>query len=174
MVELKNLKQFGNVQNYQDQFESLSNKVELIESCAISLFVRGLKDEISMPLRMFKLTTLANAFCMGTRLLPKPTTTPLALLAPNNGASRFTNMPFRKQLTQKELEEKRAKNQCFYYDQRYSPGHKCSGHVYSLEVIGESEGQEECESEQLVVSNEEDNNVEMCNAVFDNCGQGTP
>lgn len=37
-------------------------------------------------------------------------------------------------MTQKELEEKRAKNLCFYCDQRYTPGHKYSGQVYSLEV----------------------------------------
>nr|GFB10778.1 retroviral aspartyl protease [Tanacetum cinerariifolium] len=30
---------------------------------------------------------------------------------------------FRKQLTQKELEEKRAKGLCFYCDQKYTPGH---------------------------------------------------
>ncbi|GJR43722.1 hypothetical protein Tco_1311825, partial [Tanacetum coccineum] len=75
-----------------------------------------------------------------TGLLPKPTTTPLALPAPtqtNNGT-------------------------------RYSPGYKCNGQVYSLEVIGESEEQEEDDSEHLVKSNEEDDNVEMCNVVFDN------
>ncbi|GJV99608.1 hypothetical protein Tco_1554860 [Tanacetum coccineum] len=44
----------------------------------------------------------------------------------------------RKQLTQKELEEKRAENQCIYYDQKYIPSHKCSGQVYSLEVLGDS------------------------------------
>ncbi|GJY87372.1 reverse transcriptase [Tanacetum coccineum] len=30
-----------------------------------------------------------------------------------------------------------AKNQCFYCDQRYTPGYKCSGQMYSLEVLGE-------------------------------------
>ncbi|GJY72932.1 gypsy/ty3 retroelement polyprotein [Tanacetum coccineum] len=46
-----------------------------------------------------------------------------------------SNRPFRK-LTQKELEEKRTKQLCFYYDQKYAPGHKSSGQLYSLEVIG--------------------------------------
>ncbi|GJX58361.1 retrotransposon-related protein [Tanacetum coccineum] len=208
MVDLKNLKQTSTVQVYQDQFESLLNKLELLESYAVSLFVGGLKDEISMPIRMFKLTTLADAFSMarmqeatnnamkprynpsssnfkfnnvgggykGNGLIPKPTTTPLALPAPaqNSNGARVPNTLFRKQLTQKELEEKRAKNQCFYCDQRYSPGHKCSGQVYSLEVIGESEEYEEEVIEQLVEANEEEENVEMCNAVFDNSGQDTP
>nr|GEV35407.1 putative mitochondrial protein [Tanacetum cinerariifolium] len=46
------------------------------------------------------------------------------------------NRPFK--LTQKELEERRAKNQCFYYDQRYFPGHKCSGQLHSLKVVSKS------------------------------------
>nr|GEX10554.1 integrase, catalytic region, zinc finger, CCHC-type, peptidase aspartic, catalytic [Tanacetum cinerariifolium] len=41
--------------------------------------------------------------------------------------------------TQKELEEKRAKNQCFYCDHKYFPGHKCSGQLYSLEVVSEND-----------------------------------
>ncbi|GKA83144.1 reverse transcriptase [Tanacetum coccineum] len=208
MVDLKILKQTSTVQVYQDQFESLLNKVKLLESYAVSLFVGGLKDEISMPIRRFKLTTLADAFSMarmqeatnnamkprytpsssnfkfnnvgggykGNGLIPKPITTPLALPAPaqNSSGARVPNTPFRKQLTQKELEEKRAKNQCFYYDQRYSPGHKCSGHVYSLEVIGENEEYEEGVIEQLVESIEEEENVEICNVVFDNSSQDTP
>ncbi|GKG17881.1 hypothetical protein Tco_0372179 [Tanacetum coccineum] len=43
--------------------------------------------------------------------------------------------PVRRQLTQKELEDKRSKNQCFYCDQRYVTGHKCSGQLYALEVV---------------------------------------
>ncbi|GJZ77596.1 hypothetical protein Tco_0642268, partial [Tanacetum coccineum] len=148
------------------------------------MFVGGLKDEISMPIRMFRLTTLADAFSMARMqeatniaikprynpsntsykfnnfgggyksigLLPKPTIAPLALPAPNLSTSgtRFPNTPFRKQLTQKELEEKRAKNQW------------------------ESEEQEKDISEQVIDVNEEDDNLEMCHSAFDNSGQETP
>nr|GEW99794.1 hypothetical protein [Tanacetum cinerariifolium] len=38
-------------------------------------------------------------------------------------------------LTQRELEDKRAKGRCFYYDQKYAPGHKCSGQLHVIEVI---------------------------------------
>ena len=57
MVDLKNLKQTGSVQTYQDLFEGLLNKVDFPESYTVSLFLGGLKDEIFMPIRMFKLTT---------------------------------------------------------------------------------------------------------------------
>nr|GFC93493.1 hypothetical protein [Tanacetum cinerariifolium] len=41
--------------------------------------------------------------------------------------------PYR--LTQRELEDKRAKGQCFYYDQKYAPSHKCSGQLHSIKVL---------------------------------------
>ncbi|GKB80534.1 putative mitochondrial protein [Tanacetum coccineum] len=44
-------------------------------------------------------------------------------------------VPFKKILTQKELEEKRANHMCFYYDEKYFPSHKCSGQLHSLEVV---------------------------------------
>lgn len=64
MVELKNLKQVGSVQAYQDSFERLLSKVDLTEAYTVSMFLGGLKDEIFMPIRMFNLTNLTDAFCM--------------------------------------------------------------------------------------------------------------
>lgn len=39
----------------------------------------------------------------------------------------------------KIFEERRAKNQCFYCDQKFFRGHKCSGQMYSLEVLPNEE-----------------------------------
>ncbi|GJX58414.1 reverse transcriptase [Tanacetum coccineum] len=67
MVELKNLKQVTTVQIvklYQEQFDALMNKVELSEAYAVSLFIGGLKDEISMLVRMFKPNTLTDVYCL--------------------------------------------------------------------------------------------------------------
>lgn len=59
----------------------------------------------------------------------------------HNGASTSKSVPHyvqpRRQLTQKEFEDKRAKNLCFYCDQRYTPGHKCSCQLNSLEILPE-------------------------------------
>ncbi|GKC34011.1 hypothetical protein Tco_1046395 [Tanacetum coccineum] len=52
----------------------------------------------------------------------------------------------RKMLSQKEFAEKRAKNQCFYCDKKYVPGHKCEGQVFTLEIRGT--GVEECLEEE--------------------------
>ncbi|GKB74330.1 putative mitochondrial protein [Tanacetum coccineum] len=54
---------------------------------------------------------------------------------PAQSSTTVPNRPF-KRLTQQELEEKRAKHLCFYCDQKYMPRHKCSGQVFSLEVVG--------------------------------------
>ncbi|GJY53991.1 hypothetical protein Tco_0445655 [Tanacetum coccineum] len=62
--EIKNLKQDGEVKLYQEQFEVLLNMLESIESYAVSLFIRGLKSKISMPVKMFKPTTLKDASCL--------------------------------------------------------------------------------------------------------------
>ncbi|GJW71025.1 putative mitochondrial protein [Tanacetum coccineum] len=40
------------------------NKVKLSEAYALSLFIGGLKDEISMSVRMFKPNTLTDVYCL--------------------------------------------------------------------------------------------------------------
>ncbi|GKE69212.1 hypothetical protein Tco_1527284, partial [Tanacetum coccineum] len=115
--------------------------VELHEAYAVSLFIGGLKNEVSMPIRMFKITTLAEVYAMekmqeATNAMLKPRYTPPLLSSPKfvpNSANKTVNAPLKSvtvngrnqivarnggnrpyRLTQKELEEKRAKNQCFY------------------------------------------------------------
>ncbi|GKC26259.1 immune-associated nucleotide-binding protein 9 [Tanacetum coccineum] len=86
---------------------------------------------------------------------------PLSLPAPNanwrNKQPTASSSPYRKQLTQKEMEDNRSKGLCFYYDQKYFPGHKCSVQVFLLKVIVDNEEQEgsskeleECLGEEIV------------------------
>ncbi|GJX34501.1 gypsy/ty3 retroelement polyprotein [Tanacetum coccineum] len=188
MVELKILKQTGSIQAYEDLFEALLNKVDQTEAYAISLFIGGLKDEIGLAVRMFKPNKLTDAYCLAkiqeaTLAIPKHRYTPI-LPTPKNVATSFVpktgryeakgnilalpstsqtvglNRP-RKQLTQQEMAEKRAKQLCFYCDQRYSPGHKCSGQMYCLEVSGcdeliEHDDCVESEQEHVIVSEVEE------------------
>nr|GEV66479.1 hypothetical protein [Tanacetum cinerariifolium] len=149
----------------EELFEAVLNRVELNEAYDVSLFIGGLKKEVRMPIRMFKITTLSDVYAMAKMqkatnavlkprynppLLPtfkfvpnfinKPVNAPLKSAIVNGGnqivARNGGNRPYR--LTQKELEEKGAKNQCFYCDQKYFLGHKCSGQIYSLEVVSEN------------------------------------
>ncbi|GJT48766.1 hypothetical protein Tco_0974923 [Tanacetum coccineum] len=59
---------------------------------------------------------------------------------PNNNVNPKPNTTMgrnNRKLTQKEYEEKRAQNLCFYCDHKYVPGHKGSGQLYSLVVLPE-------------------------------------
>ncbi|GJS61624.1 putative mitochondrial protein [Tanacetum coccineum] len=54
--------------------------------------------------------------------------------ATTENVGKVVKTGFRKQLTKKVLEEKRAKGLCFYCDQKYAPGYKCPEQLYFLEV----------------------------------------
>ncbi|GKD22257.1 reverse transcriptase, partial [Tanacetum coccineum] len=64
IVDLKNLKQERFVQQYQEAFETLLNRVKLNEAYDVSLFIGGLKKEVSMPIKMFKITNLTDVYAM--------------------------------------------------------------------------------------------------------------
>nr|GEV66920.1 hypothetical protein [Tanacetum cinerariifolium] len=183
MVELKILKHVTTMQLYQEQFEALKNMVELSEAYEVSLFIVGLKDEISMHVMMFKPNTLLDVYCLAkmqeatlqviktrqTPLLttpktpyattsyanktvsyqPKSTTNTLALPALNTISKPVYVQP-RKQLIQKEIADKRAKNLCFYCDDKFIPGHKCSGQLFLLEIYADKSASEEYGLEPLL------------------------
>ncbi|GJV32932.1 putative mitochondrial protein [Tanacetum coccineum] len=149
IMELKNLKQTGSVQTYQEAFEALLNRVDLPELVDVSMFMGGLKPEVGTPMRMFQATTLSESYGLArmqeatntilkprynTPLLPTPkqsmttyvnkaVTTPVKSNSVGQSSRYVTrngvHKPYR--LTQRELEDKRAKGQCFYCDQKYAP-----------------------------------------------------
>nr|GEX39359.1 hypothetical protein [Tanacetum cinerariifolium] len=139
IMELKNLKQTGSVQHYQRVFEALLNTVDLPEPIAVSMFIGGLKPEVGTSKRMFQANTLSEAYQLArmqeatntilkprynTPLLPTPkqsttittyaskamtTPTKTNSVGQNSGyvTKNMVHKPYR--LTQKELEDKRAK-----------------------------------------------------------------
>ena len=196
------LKQVGTVEQYQESFDALLNRVELSANHAISCFLGGLCEEIQSAVRMFKPQTIHDAYCLAKLqeatlvsiakktkpILERPpsfsrsitssyrnfsknpqsftskdypssshTTTRANSLQPASSAQSVTSKPrnSRRILSAKEIEEKRAKNLCFFCDEKFFPGHKCNAQVYQLEILkedseelGEDEGlQEEGEGE---------------------------
>ncbi|GKE30054.1 hypothetical protein Tco_1445438 [Tanacetum coccineum] len=136
LVELKNLKQTTTVQVYQDFFEELLNKVDINEPYSVSLFIGGLKEEIAYSVRMFKPTSLSEVFSLSelqeaSNSVTRSRHSAMPVVAKNtvfgtinnrgrgSGISTVGAMPVQattivpnrhfKKLTQKELEEKRAK-----------------------------------------------------------------
>nr|GEW82065.1 putative mitochondrial protein [Tanacetum cinerariifolium] len=57
--------------------------------------------------------------------------------------NKLNTAPPKKQLTQKEYEDKRANNLCFIVIKKFVPGHKFEGQLFSLVVLGENEKLEE-------------------------------
>nr|GEX01391.1 retrovirus-related Pol polyprotein from transposon 297 family [Tanacetum cinerariifolium] len=53
-------------------------------------------------------------------------------------------------MTQKEIADKRAKNLCFYCDEKFVPGHKCSGQLFLLQICADKNALEEYKLEALL------------------------
>nr|GEW22175.1 hypothetical protein [Tanacetum cinerariifolium] len=138
-------------EHFKEAFEALLNKVDLPELIAVSMFIRRLKPEVGTLMRMFQANNLSESYQLAR--MQEATNT---ILKPRNGVHK----PYR--LTQKELEDKRAKGQCFYCDQKFVPGHKCSGQLHSIEVIvdgdldnyidGDDETYEDCVGDMVGVT----------------------
>ncbi|GJU00268.1 glycoside hydrolase, catalytic domain-containing protein [Tanacetum coccineum] len=138
MSDLKNIRQKGGlVQVYIDAFDLIMTKVDVPESQAVNNNIVARK--INKPLVSTK-KPVNNSYVknFGTQAQNIHYNPP-----------RPNNAPYKKQLTQKELDDKRAKNQCFYYDQKYVPSHKCSGKLFSLDIVKENGGSEEEIGEQF-------------------------
>ncbi|GJX10964.1 RNA-directed DNA polymerase, eukaryota, partial [Tanacetum coccineum] len=172
MAELKNVKYTSNAKEYQDKFDDLLSMVEVSVEHSMSLYLGVLPTKLEMRVRMFRPQTLVDAYRFtnlqeatlnalkknnkmqfgnsgskfGSNGNTTSTTTKPLLALPNTTRSWSTKPntnPPRKQLSQKEYEEKRSKNLCFYRDKKYVPGHKCKGQLFTLVVLADQEEQEE-------------------------------
>ncbi|GKB67311.1 transposon ty3-G gag-pol polyprotein [Tanacetum coccineum] len=133
MSALKNAKYEKNAKEYQDLFDTLLCRVTISQEHAINAYsLTRLQEAIldvlkkkNKPSGSFNSNMFSNRGNYGNvskpTILPKPNTP--------------VNTPVRKQLTQKEYQEKRAQNLCFYCDQKYTLGYKCAWPTRPLAVI---------------------------------------
>lgn len=165
MEELKNLHQTGSLQDYTKEFDSLLNRVKLTDEYAASLYVGGLKPEIRCLVKIFRPRSMRDAITMAkqqsvvyttlfgnkenkassinvsnhinsssTKVGGNPINT-LALLPTPPANKMLKNV---KRVPAKVAEEKRARNECFWCDEKYTPTHKCKfKHLYVLEIHGD-------------------------------------
>ena len=160
---------------YQEQFDMLVNQVDLSTTQVISCFLSGLNEEIQCVVRMFKPSSLNEAYCLAKlqeatlasiarrkSILGKPASAPMSSssyrgsvensfpspvqrysgrqntvgthVGPRSVVSSLGSATFkpRKVLTSKDIDDRRAKGMCFFCEEKYYPGHKCAGQVYSL------------------------------------------
>ncbi|GJU20045.1 hypothetical protein Tco_1153387 [Tanacetum coccineum] len=125
MYELKNLKYETTTRAYEDAFDDLLSRVEISKDHAISLFMGGLPVEIAMGVRMFKPRKLVDAYCLTN--LQEATLNAVkkknrVLYSINNSNSTRFNV-------------QNTNNKLLLPLPQYTPGHKCSGQMYSLEVL---------------------------------------
>nr|GEV49633.1 transposon Ty3-I Gag-Pol polyprotein [Tanacetum cinerariifolium] len=136
MAELKNVKYTSNAKEYQYKFDDLLSRVEVNVEHSVCLYLGGLPTELEIGLEAIKVSWEA----MGT-LLALPLNH--YWLCQTLLKVRMLDQTPRKQLSQKEYEEKRSKNLCFYYDKKYVLGHKCEDQLFTLVVLADQEEQEE-------------------------------
>ena len=166
LEEMASLTQTGSLQELNSAFDSLLNKVNLSETQAVSLYLKALKPDIRGPVKMFKPSTLHEAYGLAriqainntslmkrlnegeggpqpedVKIIPPANASKLPLLpTPTNELPSKPGMLSSKRLTSKELELKRAKGECFWCTERYVPGHKCTNkQIYMLKVIDDEE-----------------------------------
>ncbi|KAI0520439.1 hypothetical protein KFK09_007914 [Dendrobium nobile] len=172
------LTQEGSVANYQEQFEHLASRVERLSDTLLEgNFMKGLKAEIRATIKMLMPRDLGEAMKLsqlvehqknlekGARSSStggtyRMTTTHLAPKGPATGGNREAtkektggNGGNFKQLTEKEIQEKRAKGLCFRCDEKYTPGHRCKDRTLQVLTVCDDEeteerGEEETEGEE--------------------------
>ena len=91
------------------------------------------------------LQSSSNGGGMGFRRSSNTTPSPshYSSTSSQGSSSRFKK-PTRP-LTARELDDRRAKSLCFYCDEKYTPGHKCTAQVYTIELGNHEEEAKEAE-----------------------------
>ena len=150
---LSRLKQTTTVSAYQEVFEGLSHKVDhLPENFLVGNFIAGLKDEVRLDVRVKQPKTLSEAISVAHLIEernhlqrnrnssfrpPEYVTQPrvqaqtvAALLGPSpsqrSNQSAGGSQGTVRRITGQKARERREKGLCFYCDEKYVPGHRCT------------------------------------------------
>lgn len=147
------LKQTGTVMDYQQQFESLSNRVEgLPPTALLNCFISGLKMDIQREIAVLQPKSLPQAIGMAklleakfadSRSGPSRYSRPASTAAPApsllGAAPSPSSFPIRR-LSPSEMDARRAKGLCFNCDDKFSPRHRCKAKQFLL-LLTDSEDQ---------------------------------
>ncbi|XP_042974800.1 uncharacterized protein LOC122306438 [Carya illinoinensis] len=149
MEALTCLKQTNSVTAYKAEFELLSNRIKgVTEENKLNYFLSGLKDEVRIPVRMLKPINLNDAFGLArmqeehawlNKSLGKTTYSESAprikggsILGVPKGLPS-TRLPYQK-VSPSQMQERRKKGFCYFCEEKWHQGHKCSKpRIYLLE-----------------------------------------
>lgn len=147
-VALFKLRQTVTVMDYQQQFKSLTNRVDGLQPTALlNCFIFGLRSDIQREIAVLQPTTLPQAIGMAKLLeakfldsKPNPPRfsrltasqpQPPSLLGPGPPPS---SLPIRC-LNPAEMDARRAKGLCFNCDDKFHLGHRCKSKQFLLLLV---------------------------------------
>jgi hypothetical protein len=153
MGTLAALRQTGLLKDFCQEFDLWLNKVSIPEEYSISLFLRAIKPEIGGPVRLLRPKSLPEAYLLarmqddanstmqsgswkGNSRNLVSSSFPAKSVDPR-GVTPFSanklpllptpsiqqKKPINRRLTSKEMDEKRAKGECFWCNEKFSPTH---------------------------------------------------
>ncbi|GKV11569.1 hypothetical protein SLEP1_g22817 [Rubroshorea leprosula] len=142
IVLWKNLNQTGSVSDYEKEFERIRAK---------ELSVNSILKKVWAPLPSLKSLPPLLPLPLDSQRLPLPNSSKFSPINLSNNPLISTiakNRPRNvKSLFEAELEDKKQKGLCFWCDERYGPGHRCSKKkLYNLEIISIDEDAESVET----------------------------
>ncbi|KAJ0436024.1 putative nucleotidyltransferase, Ribonuclease H [Helianthus annuus] len=146
---LSRLKHTTTIAHYQETFEKLSHQVDgLSEEFLTASFIGGLKDEVRLEVKMKKPRSLMDAMGLSrmaeeklnlsktrfhstrfpTSPVGRPTTTNSAgILGPGPSTTlTLPNPPPTRRISNAEAKARREKGLCYYCDDKYFQGHRCT------------------------------------------------
>jgi hypothetical protein len=138
------LKQYSAVEGYRGKFEAISNRLRgIYDHNKLSCFLSDLKYEIQLPVKMFNLTTLLEAFGLAKSQKEHVLTgrrnyrsSPLNYSTSNMqkvvvntgnqgmGSAQKVVVPIQK-IYPFQMEERRKNGLCYNCDSKWSPRHRC-------------------------------------------------
>lgn len=154
-ASLAKMSQTGSVEQYVEQFTKLSRRAPgFSQDLLLSCFIGGLKDDIRIDVKSQKPRTLyeacelakvfeeryvrpRNSRSASTHFGDSRQTSHYSNIRSNHstttmGGSKFNgstggsgNSNNNRRLSQSEYQERRARNQCFFCDETFKPGHNC-------------------------------------------------
>lgn len=152
------LRQFSTVADYQARFEAIANETEDVsESLMLKLFVSRLRSDIKTSVLVHRPKTLDEAISLAQTheqrlqiergpmqpafsrtqpLLPTPPSKVIVLA--RNASTSGPRVPV-KRLTPAEMQQRRDKGLCYYYDEKYVTNHKCKSLPQILLLEDDSE-----------------------------------
>ncbi|XP_035843990.1 uncharacterized protein LOC118490448 [Helianthus annuus] len=162
---LSRLKHTTTVAQYQESFEKLSHQVDgLPEDFLMSSYIGGLKDEVRLEVKMKKPRSLIDAMGLSRMAEEKlglarkqaqptrfsttsyagrlPSTDSAGILGPGptNTLALPSPTPTRR-ISNTEAKARREKGLCYYCDEKYSPGHRCTKpQFFMIHDVAEDEG----------------------------------